>query len=234
MIPTIASPPTRPFLISLWRTAGTIPSRSPGRISGVGARSEAEHARLCQFLASPESAHSPIDACAATAMIRCEPGPLRRAGTNSNRVQQQPMTLRQQTDSPSDIGDLNPTRCVDEEVEPRIRDLVRAMNAIPSVQTVASCQGHCFRDMPPYVFFVAPESVAACIEKILRGDAISEHPKLQEFWCVKGIFDDSFSLKYYLYSPLLHRRGFFRRFRLTDRRLGRDFSVLLDFMQHVL
>lgn len=85
-------------------------------------------------------------------------------------------------------------------IELPVRPLVDCINAIPSLQTIASCQGHWY-GKPPYVYFKGPARVAALIERQLREDAMSDHPKLVSNWCVNGQFDDAYEQAYMLNAP---------------------------------
>lgn len=90
------------------------------------------------------------------------------------------------------------------EIEDAIKPLVDNLNAVPSIYTIASCQGH-WDGCPPYVYFKAPVHVAALIEGRLREDAMSNLPQLTTNWCIHGLFDENFKQTFLLHAPDYHQ-----------------------------
>lgn len=93
-----------------------------------------------------------------------------------------------------------------EEIDPAIRALVDSMNAVQTLHTIASCQGH-LHGKPPYVYFKAPVHVAALIEKQLRETATNNHSKLKTHWCIYGLFDGTYEQTFLLHAPEYHQRA---------------------------
>jgi tRNA(Phe) wybutosine-synthesizing methylase Tyw3 len=90
------------------------------------------------------------------------------------------------------------------EIESAIKPLVDSINAVPSLCTIASCQGH-WDGRPPYVYFLAPVSIAAQIEKQLREDAMSNHRQLNANWSVRGLFNENYEQVFLLHAPGYHQ-----------------------------
>lgn len=88
-------------------------------------------------------------------------------------------------------------------VEPRIRELVAVMNA-GTISTIASCEGHwgplgmC---RSPYVFFKADPTIAAAIERRIRGACWSEKAEFNRDWVISGSFDGEFELRFTIETP---------------------------------
>jgi hypothetical protein len=57
-------------------------------------------------------------------------------------------------------------------VEPRIAPLVRTMNESGVFTTIASCQGHRWKLMGPYVYFRSATATAATLQRLLREDQL--------------------------------------------------------------
>jgi hypothetical protein len=107
----------------------------------------------------------------------------------------------------------------DKPIEPRIRSLVDAMNATGVMQTIASCEGHRRRAMPPYVYFRASPEVAGAVCRHLR--EAQTNGCLHNCWEVEGLFDDLCRLCYRLAAPSLENTVFWRK-----RCLHADFEML--------
>ncbi|MDI3260295.1 MAG: hypothetical protein QJR02_11425 [Sinobacteraceae bacterium] len=69
-------------------------------------------------------------------------------------------------------------------IEPRIAPLCAALNAIPGVKTLYSCEGHWQRNMDPYVLFRSSLAFAGEFNARL----IAASPELAFFWRVSGMF----------------------------------------------
>ena len=92
------------------------------------------------------------------------------------------------------------------EIDPKVTCLVDAMNATGLIATVGSCQGH--PNKSPYVYFSAPTSVAASIEKLLRdafepGDPTSQN---KNRWSLVGLFNGNYELTFNLHSPVYEEK----------------------------
>lgn len=87
-------------------------------------------------------------------------------------------------------------------IEPGIAPLVDAMNANPTVRTLASCQGHFWTGRPPFVAFTAPVAFASMLERMLRDDNYFGPNRLSTLWVVYGGFDAAFNLNFRLHAPL--------------------------------
>lgn len=75
--------------------------------------------------------------------------------------------------------------------------------------------------------FESPLAFAAALEKALRENSMANSPRLRVFWEVKGMFDGTYALRFYLHSPDLAQstRHWFR-LNLMEQRLKADFRVL--------
>lgn len=88
-------------------------------------------------------------------------------------------------------------------LDPRIAPLVRAMNATGVFTTIASCQGHRWRRMAPYVYFRAPTPVAAMLNRLIDEDILRETGALNYGWRIVAQFNLSYELCFGLISPAL-------------------------------
>jgi len=93
-----------------------------------------------------------------------------------------------------------------EEIEPAIKPLVDSINAVRSLCTIASCQGH-WCGKPPYVYFKGPARVAGLIERQLREEAMSGQSMLNANWCVVGIFNGDYNQAFLLHAPDYHQNA---------------------------
>lgn len=81
-------------------------------------------------------------------------------------------------------------------IESAIRPVCDSLNRIPRVTTLWSCQGHPFRLSRPYVVFMAPESVALDVHRLLgAGDGAGA---LRYPWWLNANFRDSGDLQWCL------------------------------------
>ena len=129
----------------------------------------------------------------------------------------------------------------DAYVEPRIRDLVRAMNRPAlGVRTIAACEGHLRGVNPPYVYFHCPVEIAALIAKrLLLADEREEG--LAYSWRLEGGFNQHFDLCFNLFSHALHAVhlnslfGFpFVTYWLRRGRIDRDLALLARIIDELL
>jgi hypothetical protein len=80
-------------------------------------------------------------------------------------------------------------------VESGIRPVVDVLNRF-GLTTVASCEGHPWRSMQPYVMFRAPLGVAARIERFLRAEEVNAASDLRSSWFVVPAFDTRYELAF--------------------------------------
>lgn len=76
---------------------------------------------------------------------------------------------------------------MDALIEPRIRPVCDALNALPEVRTVYSCGGH-YRRAPPFVIFAAPHDVGLAIHRLLG--AGHADGRLEYCWSLRAHFID--------------------------------------------
>jgi hypothetical protein len=107
-------------------------------------------------------------------------------------------------------------------IEPGIRPLVDALNAIPGVKTIGSCEGHVrwpgWLYKVPYVYFQAPNDVAEHIANFLRQDMATRRPHMRQAWIIQGLFHPERGLCFHL--MLARGWGLFLR-RLDQNIFGR-------------
>lgn len=109
-------------------------------------------------------------------------------------------------------------------VEPRIAPLVSALNAMPGVMTIASCQGHfaLFEPRMAYVYFQAPTDFALAL--FMQVDRADDEGRFNYWWQIK---------------PVSHRRrglgwrlGMEQRF-FTISRQKQDLSLLQSMVEEI-
>lgn len=115
-------------------------------------------------------------------------------------------------------------------IEPKIKPLVDAMNATGVMKTIASCEGHYFRDMSPYVYFKAPVALAAALERTLRPErGKPADPRLHHFWTLEGHFNGEYELCFSIRAPKLDRSMPLRR-----KRIDQDILVLAEIIIEIV
>lgn len=116
-------------------------------------------------------------------------------------------------------------------IDARIAPLVEAMNQIPIIQTIASCEGHrdwFFLYLPPYVFFNTTVAMAGAIEKALRScDEERSGVHLNYYWEVAAKFDESSELKYTLTIPAINSR---HPIKATRAKVDRDIQLIIGLL----
>lgn len=80
-------------------------------------------------------------------------------------------------------------------IESGIRPVVDVLNRF-GLTTAASCEGHPWRSMQPYVMFRAPLGVAARIERFLREEEVNAASDLRSSWFVVPAFDTRYELAF--------------------------------------
>jgi len=117
---------------------------------------------------------------------------------------------------------------MDQTIEPKIRPLVDALNAIDGVRTIASCQGHATRVSSPYVTFSCLPLVAEQIAA--RLDRVRSQGGLHHDWRLSGEFNGENKLCFSLRAPgLRHDRGNLSvlfAYVLGRQKIDHDLSVL--------
>ncbi len=116
-------------------------------------------------------------------------------------------------------------------IEARIAPLVEAMNQIPLIQTIASCEGHrgwFFLYLPPYVAFNSTVDMAGAIEKALRScdDPISSL-SLNYYWHVTGSFNEHGELRFVLTIPGINSR---HPIKATRAKVDRDIQRIIELL----
>lgn len=133
------------------------------------------------------------------------------------------------------------------QIEPAIKPVVDALNAIPGVSTVASCQGHVFRagsfwdlllsdGSYPYVYFKAPVNVACVLARALHESSVKEKPEIRTYWVIEGRFNADFELAFTLIAPeqerwAKHFSGRIWRYGVFRKKLDADLLALAVFLR---
>lgn len=126
---------------------------------------------------------------------------------------------------------------MDQTIEPKISPLVDALNALPGVRTIASCQGHVTRISRPYVYFHCPPAVAEAMAARLH-DLNMQDDTLSYWWHLTGAFNGEHRLCFSLKAPDLdHRRGFLKTFLnyvVFRKKIDDDLRILADTLNKAL
>jgi len=77
-------------------------------------------------------------------------------------------------------------------IEPGIVQLVAAMNRTGLMRTYASCEGHWYRAMRPYVAFEASIQIGREFARLLREDPIAQPSQLLYEWCLEPCFNQDY------------------------------------------
>jgi hypothetical protein len=80
-------------------------------------------------------------------------------------------------------------------IESGIRPVVDVLNRF-GLTTIASCEGHPWRAMEPYVMFRAPVGVAGLIERFFREEEVNAASELRSSWFVVPAFDSGYELAF--------------------------------------
>lgn len=119
-----------------------------------------------------------------------------------------------------------PYHVIDEKIRPQ----VDALNAVPGVETIASCEGHYSPGDTPYVWFSAPLPFVQALAKVLR-DA-PEQGIVHAGWHVTGAFDQDYRMKFELRAASYEREAwslFGQGYRLLfRRRIDADIRCIAD------
>ncbi len=99
-------------------------------------------------------------------------------------------------------------------IEPGIAPLVAAMNRTGLMRTIASCEGHWYRAMRPYVFFEASIQIGREFARLLHEDSIAQAPQLLYEWRLDPCFDQDYQIRFRLSSPQLDIQYYWRPARL--------------------
>lgn len=92
-----------------------------------------------------------------------------------------------------------------QQLDPKIAPLVAALNQLPTVNTIASCQGHAFgRVEPPYVYFNADHKLVTRLITPLRQCYLEG--RLHHSWEITAMFNEQATLCWTLSSPYYDQR----------------------------
>lgn len=119
-------------------------------------------------------------------------------------------------------------------IDPKIRPLVDALNAIDGVTTHASCEGHFRRWSDPYVYFSCAAHIACSIAE--RLDHIRRQGNLHYWWELTGNFNHEFVLWFTLRSPSLAYKGeivSFVNYVLRRQKIDSDISLLSEELRSI-
>lgn len=89
--------------------------------------------------------------------------------------------------------DLN-SPAIKAPIEPGVRPLCDALNALPGVHTLWSCQGHPEDGSRPYATFIAPAETAFAISRAIGPD--NQDLGLHFYWNLTATFRDDGTLQY--------------------------------------
>ena len=116
-------------------------------------------------------------------------------------------------------------------IDARIAPLVEAMNQIPIIQTIASCEGHrdwFFLYLPPYVSFSTTVAMAGSIEKALRScDDELNTSHLNYYWDVAGTFNEHGELRFVLTIPGINSQ---HPIKATRAKVDRDIQIIIELL----
>lgn len=101
-------------------------------------------------------------------------------------------------------------------IEPGIAPLVAAMNRTGLMRTIASCEGHWYRGMHPYVAFKASMEIGSEFDRLLHEDTIAQPSQLCYHWRLEPYFNQEYDIRFRLSSPQLESRYVWRATRLRD------------------
>jgi hypothetical protein len=79
-------------------------------------------------------------------------------------------------------------------IEPGIKPVCEALNSIPNVHTIWSCDGHPWQQKQPYVVFITDQDTAFRVSRLL--DVEHEAGWLHYCWSLSANFRDDGSLQY--------------------------------------
>lgn len=111
-------------------------------------------------------------------------------------------------------------------IDPGIAPLVATMNRTGLMRTIASCEGHRYRGLGPYVAFEASIQIGRELARLLREDPIAQPPQLFYHWCLEPYFNQDYDIRFRLSSPQLSSLYIWR-----PTRLRHDFETLASMIQ---
>lgn len=115
-------------------------------------------------------------------------------------------------------------------IEERIRALVAVMNIPGVVETVASCEGHRFRNVGPYVAYRSDNDFACRLERRIRADEQSQRPTLAYYWTNRAYISSDFELIFTLSAPAIDSG----KQTLCRGRLDSDFRILASMVKEAV
>lgn len=86
-------------------------------------------------------------------------------------------------------------------IEPKILPVCDALNAIPGVRTLWSCDGHATRPSRPYVVFESSEAFAFQVHQLLESEM--DHGTLRYWWRLTANFRRSGGLQWLVEAPTI-------------------------------
>lgn len=111
-------------------------------------------------------------------------------------------------------------------IDAGISPLVATMNRTGLMRTIASCEGHWYRCLDPYVLFEASIQIGRKWARLLREDSIAQSSQLFYYWEVNPYFDPDYQIRFKLSSPQLSSLYIWRA-----KRLRYDFETLASMIQ---
>lgn len=123
------------------------------------------------------------------------------------------------------------------EIDKKIENLVKAMNASGVIKTIASCEGHGLVGYHPYIYFKSSVNTASKITEIIRSNYKEYINSAHYRWVVDGVFDQNNELTFLFYSPKLSSAsessiGSLMRFYFFRKKLDQDFLLLEELLFH--
>ncbi|NOT15295.1 MAG: hypothetical protein HOP21_06890 [Methylotenera sp.] len=122
-----------------------------------------------------------------------------------------------------------------DELDPKIKNLVMAMNESGGIKTIASCEGHGIRGLYPYVYFKSSVKTASKITKELRQYYTNDVNYLNYTWLIEGKFDQNNNLTFLFYSPELNwasesKFKSLMQFYFFRKKIDQDFHMLQNLL----
>ncbi|MBA5865050.1 MAG: hypothetical protein GDA65_20420 [Nitrospira sp. CR1.1] len=111
-------------------------------------------------------------------------------------------------------------------IEPGIAPLVATMNRTGLMRTIASCEGHWYRGLDPYVAFEASMQIGSEFDRLLHEDTIAQLSQLFYHWRLEPYFNEDHDIRFRLSSPQLSSLYIWR-----PTRLRHDFETLASMIQ---
>ncbi|MFZ4170373.1 hypothetical protein ACEV60_17165 [Enterobacter ludwigii] len=129
-----------------------------------------------------------------------------------------------------------PTAMIYSELDTHISGLVKRLNAINGIRTIASCQGHVRLGKAPYVYFHASPALASRIEMHLRQAEAEGDRRLNTLWTLEGMFNEVGILMFRLHAPAYDRQAFtlagqIKKLPCFRKKLNRELQALAEVIE---